>query len=263
VAGKQAFGFNTPFFEQLEFFRNKVNLPTQRWDDIIREAHDRAFIVAGAEKADLLADLNQAVAKAIEQGKGLQEFRRDFKAIVQKHGWTGWAGEGSKGGEAWRTRVIYQTNMATSYAAGRYKQLTDPEYLKLRPYWRYVHNDSVMHPRPHHQAWGNMRLTLRYDHPFWQTHFPPNGWGCMCRVVPVEAPRDGDATEPPDGWDERNDKGSIPGIDQGFDYAPGASLADELLGFIETKLATLPEAISADLADDLREFGGDFLSPEY
>ena len=42
------FGFNTPFAEQLDFFRQKLNLPSERWDDIQKAAHDRAFIVAGA-----------------------------------------------------------------------------------------------------------------------------------------------------------------------------------------------------------------------
>jgi hypothetical protein len=46
------------------------------------------FIVAGAQKADFLKDLNEAVAKAIEQGRGLEVFRKDFAAIVQKHGLT-------------------------------------------------------------------------------------------------------------------------------------------------------------------------------
>ena len=50
------FGFNTPFAEQIEFFRQKLNLPTEHWDDIMRETHDRAFVVAGAMKADLLDD---------------------------------------------------------------------------------------------------------------------------------------------------------------------------------------------------------------
>ncbi|MDE2442099.1 MAG: head morphogenesis protein, partial [Betaproteobacteria bacterium] len=65
-----AFGFGTPFAEQLDFFRAKLNLPTDRWDDIQRAAHDRAFIVAGAGEADLLADLRAAVDKAIAEGGG-------------------------------------------------------------------------------------------------------------------------------------------------------------------------------------------------
>src|SRR5574340_39125 len=138
---------NLPFQEQIDFFRKKLNLPTERWDAIQKAAHDRAFIVAGAAKADLLDDLRAAVQKAIEQGTSLETFRKEFKALVQKHGWTGWTGEGTKAGEAWRTRVIYETNLRTSHAAGRWAQLNDPDLLKLRPFWRYVHNDSALHPR--------------------------------------------------------------------------------------------------------------------
>jgi uncharacterized protein with gpF-like domain len=29
--------------------------------------------------------------------------------------------------------------------------------------------------RPMHAAWHN--TVLPFDHPFWKTHYPPNGWG--------------------------------------------------------------------------------------
>ena len=105
---------------------------TERWDDITRAAHDRAFIVAGAAKADLLTDLRGAVDQAV-QGGSLGQFRKDFDRIVATRGWTGWTGEGSAAGVAWRTKVIYQTNLLTSHAAGRYRQLTDPDTLDSRP----------------------------------------------------------------------------------------------------------------------------------
>ena len=60
------FGFNTPFAEQLDFFRRKLNLPSERWDDIQKAAHDRAFIVAGAMKADLVEDLRESIDKAMK-----------------------------------------------------------------------------------------------------------------------------------------------------------------------------------------------------
>ncbi len=246
------FGFNTPFFEQLEFFRAKLNLPSERWDDIQKAAHDRAFIVAGAMKADLLSDLKGAVDKAIAGGGGQYEFNKAFPEIVRRNGWHGWTGEGSQGGEAWRMRVIFETNLLTSQAAGSYRQLTDPDLLTRRPFWRYVHSDSVMHPRPYHKFWGDIRLTLRHDHPFWKTHFPPNGWRCACRVVPVAEPLDGDTTEPPDGWNERNAKGDIPGIDKGFDYAPGASADRPFKEFIDQKLIRLDAPIGAAMWEALR-----------
>ncbi len=43
--------FNSPFTEQVAFFRKKINLPSERWDDIKKSAHDRGFIVAGATGA--------------------------------------------------------------------------------------------------------------------------------------------------------------------------------------------------------------------
>jgi len=252
------FGFGTPFQEQLDFFRRKLALPSARWDDIKRAAHDRAFIVAGAGQADLVNDLRQAMLARIEDGRGLEAFRRDFREIAKNHGWTGWTGEGTKAGEAWRTRVIYQTNMATSYAAGRYRQLTDPDLLRVRPYWRYVHADGVLHPRPLHLAWHG--ITLPHDHPFWQTHFPPNGWGCKCRIVPVDAAQYRAAqklglAEPPAGWDKIDSRTGAPvGIDKGFAYAPGANAMTPLRDMVADKLITYPPAISRALSHEMNRY---------
>jgi hypothetical protein len=99
--------------------------------------------------------------------------------------------------------------------------------LATFPVWVYRHGGS-RDPRPQHLAWDG--LTLPADHPFWQTHSPPNGWGCSCYVVGArseEAARrlggePGKAL--PDGWDARDGRGRLRGIDEGWDYAPGASV---------------------------------------
>lgn len=245
-------GFDLPFQEQIEFFRAKLNLPTEAWDDIWQAAHDRAFVVAGAMKADLLDDLRQAVDKAISTGTTLETFRKDFTEIVGRRGWQGWTGEGSPEGFAWRTKVIYETNLRTSYAAGRWAQLNDPDFKALMPFWRYVHNDSVANPRPQHKRWGDAKLTLPTDHPFWRTHFPPNGWGCRCRVTAVPAPRPGDATEPPAGWNEISEKTGAPvGIDKGWAYAPGATAGQALDDFVTAKAASLPAPLAEAFLDDV------------
>lgn len=257
-------GVRQQFQEQIDFFRRKLNLPSETWRDIQRGAHDRAFMVAGAAKADLLHDLRKAVDQAV-QGGSIGEFRKGFADAVAKHGWTGWTGQGTEAGEAWRTRVIYQTNLMTSYAAGRRAQLLDPALLARRPFWRYVHNDSVTHPRPEHKRWGDMRLTLRHDHPFWETHFPPNGWGCKCRVVAAAAPVDGDATKPPEGWNAIDTAtGSPVGVDEGWNYAPGARAEDELRSFVQDKLIEYPPAISTALSRDVNRFiNAEALVPDF
>ncbi len=223
--------FNTPFQEQLDFFRQKLNLPTQRYDDILGAAHDRAFVVAGAMKADLLSDLRESIDQAIAEGNSIQQFRREFQHITEKHGWLDYTGSDSKKGRDWRTRIIYRTNLATSYAAGRYQQLTDPELLKRRPYWKYIHNDSVRHPRPLHVSW-NGRV-LKHDDPWWTSHFPPNGWGCRCRVKAVRASEYKHAQAPDDGEAIHTDRAGKThhhpkGIDFGWDYAPGRTWTPQI-----------------------------------
>ena len=161
-----------PFTEQIEFFRGKTNLNTESWSDVWHDAHDRAFVVAGAAHDDLVADLRGAVDKAVADGTTLDTFRRDFDAVVAKHGWT------YKGGRDWRTRVIYGTNLRTSYAAGQYQQMK--AIAERRPYWRYRHSDASEHPRHQHVAWDG--LVLKHDDPWWDVHYPPNGWGCKCYV---------------------------------------------------------------------------------
>lgn len=244
-----------PFDEAVNFFRRKLSLPTAGWTDLWEDAHDHAFVVAGAMRDDLLADLREAVDKAISQGTTLAQFRKDFDKIVQRHGWA------YKGGRNWRTRVIYSTNMRTAYQAGRYRQLK--RSTRLRPYWRYKHSDAVEHPRPEHQAWDG--LVLRHDDPFWDTHYPPNGWGCQCRVFGISERelRKMGKTEPdqaPPIEQEEHLVGQrspfprvveVPkGIDPGWGYAPGQRRAinDAISARMAKGLVLPPEIASLGIA---------------
>jgi hypothetical protein len=218
-----------PFAEQVAFFRGKLGnlVPTAAWDDITKSSHDKAFMVAGAAKADLLTDLAAAVDRSITEGKSLEAFRQDFMATIERRGWSGFTGDESAAKRAWRTRVIYSTNASTSYAAGRYAQLQE------FPVWVYQHSDSVAYPRPQHVSWNG--LSLPADHDFWTTHYPPNGWGCHCYVVGSRSGNGakrlgGDPDKAlPDGWNAVDVKTGAPaGIDKGWGYAPGASVAHEV-----------------------------------
>ena len=164
-------GVPVEFREAIDYFTAKVKLPTNAWTDLWQEQHTKAFVVAGAVKRELLEDFNTAIASALKNGTTLADFRKDFDSIVKKHGWT------YKGNRGWRSRVIFETNMRTAYAAGRWQQIERTK--KLRPYLEYVDagDDRV---RPKHRAWNG--LVYPVDHEFWLTHYPPNDWGCRCRV---------------------------------------------------------------------------------
>jgi len=161
--------------------------------------------------------------------------------------------------------VIYRTNLSASYAAGRYAQLTNPALLKSRPYWKYIHNDTVQHPRPLHQSWNG--LVLRYDDPFWQSHFPPNGWGCRCRVTAVRADEYNGGQAPDDGTYEHVDRHgevhTIPkGIDYGWDYTPGAGIVENLKDTALKKAEDLPKPLAKALETDIKQAGVKVFEPQ-
>jgi len=241
-----------PFAEQIAFFRGKLGnlIPTETWREVLRAGHDRGFMVAGAAKADLLADLAGAVDRVTAEGKSIAWFRQEFDSVVGAHGWA------YRGERNWRTRVIYQTNLSTSYAAGRLAQLRDPELQKLKPYWMYRHSDSVTRPRPLHVSWDG--LVLPADHPWWQTHYPPNGWGCKCRVVAVsreEALRQGGRIEDPpdDGIDAKT--GAPAGIDEGWDYMPGHTRTADVQETVAAKLDRYPPKLAVSVVRGMAREG--------
>ncbi|AFJ02001.1 Phage (Mu-like) virion morphogenesis protein [Methylophaga frappieri] len=218
---------SVPFQEQQNFFRRKLNIPTRAWTDIYNAEHDWAFMVAGANRDEIVADFRESIDRMIEEGLTIEEFRKDFDRIVAEHGWD------YNGGREWRSRVIYETNLRTSYAAGRLAQLN--EAIAELPYWEY-HHSGAEHPRLHHLSWDG--LIIAADDPWWQQHYPPNGWGCGCYVTahseaglremgktPDEAPNVEMVTRE---IGKRSPNGprsvDVPkGIDPGFEYAPGRS----------------------------------------
>ncbi len=235
--------FGVKPIEAIDFLRDKLRVPTQSWTDIWQEMHSAAFVVAGAQSDALLKDFHYAVIKAIDTGSTLEDFRKDFDQIVETHGWD------YHGSRNWRSQVIFQTNLRMAYARGRWDQVQ--RVKEQRPYLRYV---AVMdaRTRPLHAAWNNTVLPV--DHPWWQTHFPPNGWNCRCTVQSLNArdvERYGLAVSreaPPITFVPRvinTTSGprtiQVPeGIDPGFAYRPGAPLDQTLRAALAERAGATP-----------------------
>lgn len=240
-----------PFQEAIDFLAGKVNLPTRRWDDLQEAGHVRGFAVAGVTRDDMLADFRAAIEKARRDGTGFNEFRKDFDAIVERTGWQFFShGKTEEERRAWRAQIIYTMNMRTSYMAGRWSQLTDPDILRYRPYLQYIHS-GALHPRKLHLSWNN-RVWLASD-PVWKVIYPPNGWGCGCDVEALSerelhAMGKTGPDEPLDlkPYQEKNPRTGemetrYPGIDRGWAYNVG----DEWLNGI----------VPRELRDPLPAFG--------
>jgi hypothetical protein len=117
-------------------------------------------------------------------------------------------------------------------------------------------------------------LVLPWNHPFWATHFPPNGWGCHCWIEAVDAAAwqaalDAGLGTAPEGWEDIDPKtGTQVGIDKGFDYTPGASVKKPLKDFIDEKLikldapigAAMYESMAPVLVDEMRQAVAEMVS---
>lgn len=241
-------GFNLKFQEAIDFLKNKLPAPTLAWDDLAGPVHSKVFAVAGATKADLVNDLHAAVTQAIDEGQSISQFRKNFDKAVAAHGWT------YKGKRGWRTRVIYDNNMRSAHMAGRWQQIQASK--DRRPYLQYrTAGDARV--RPQHRQWDG--LVYPVDHSFWDTHYPPNGWGCRCDIRSLSASDVQDRglsieTDKPTSKSKIvvNKDGEITdivplGIDAGWDHNVGKSwIAPEIA--LGQKLARLPVFLRGQMA---------------
>lgn len=173
--------------EAVEYLAGKGNVLAWDYTDVWREANAHAFTVAKATSLDVLQAIRSEVAKAVGPGQTFESFKIRLRPRLEELGWWGPkealdidTGEITQPqlGSVRRLRTIYQTNVQTAYMAGRYKRYVDN--VVARPYWRYV---AIMdgRTRPAHAALHGK--VFRWDDPIWAILWPPNGWGCRCRVV--------------------------------------------------------------------------------
>ena len=175
-----------PPVEAIAHFRAKGFHVGFDWRDTAAAEHLRSFTVAKMMRVDLLQDVHASVNAAITEGMSFGQFRAELEPLLRAQGWWGRksvldpvAGEYrvAQLGSTRRLRIIYDTNLRMSYAKGRWERIE--RVADERPWLRYV---AVLdeRTRPDHMAWHG--TILRWDHPWWQTHYAPNGWRCRCLV---------------------------------------------------------------------------------
>ena len=213
---------------------------TYSWQDLWHHEHARAFTVSRLANTQLLEQMRAEIDAAIKNGTRFEEFAKAMRPRLEAAGWWGKREviEASTGEihtttfDPQRLRLIYDTNTRQAYAAGRWQRAERSAHRFPFLLYRTAQDERV---RASHRRWNN--LVLPIDHPFWDTHYPPNGWRCRCMAFPVDQ-RDIDRrraagedlrTDPPDQGppvefvNRRTGRVSSvpPGIDPGFDYNPG------------------------------------------
>ena len=178
--------------EALAYLKNKKLIEGFSYKDVWLDEHARGFTVAKALKDDVLADFHKAVTDAKGKGQSFESFRKNITPILQAKGW--WGKQDRKDpvtgvtakvqlGSDRRLKTIYNVNMRSAFQRGQYERTMASD---LHPYLMYRVGPSKTH-REEHLAWDG--LILPKDDPWWDSHFPPNGYGCKCRTIAVTEAR--------------------------------------------------------------------------
>lgn len=244
---------------------------TFNWHDVWEAEHASRFMVAGVAQADVLQLFQDALQAPLEQGQSLADYSRALKPQLQAKGWWGGVEITDKVSGEIRTtqfndarlQLIYDVNLRQSYAAGRWAAIERGKERQPLVMYRTMRDERV---RASHAAWDGLALPV--DDPFWQQHYPPNGWRCRCtafalsekdlqrrqargdriqttappeEMVPYRDPRTGATAKAPLG------------VDPGFAYNPGQHQVRQAAALLRDTLdGAAPELAKAQVQQLVR-----------
>lgn len=234
------------------------------WRDMWQDEHAMQFTISRLARLDILRAIQDGITASVDGDLSRRDWMKSAAQLLAEEGWWGDIDVLDPAtGDAVTTRfdkarlkLIFDTNTRVAYSAGQWQRVQDAKLT--HPYVRYITQGDEQ-VRASHRPWSGVALPL--DDPFWNTHWPPNGWRCRCRVqsmtrreyaqrvsdgsIKTEAPpaKTKEWTNPRTG--EIMD---VPvGIDPGWAYNPGqaGTRAAELRRLVDSKLSSAPAGLAA------------------
>lgn len=153
-----------------DYLRGRAAVSPEAFGKLPDALKMRAFTVARIEDVRVIGDIRDAVAR-IPEGGDWKSIRNE---VAQRIAGDQDAGRGHKA----RAAFILRTNAKAAYAVARHAdQMASADIF---PYWMYIATLDGRERDSHAKLNG---LVLKFDDPFWKTHYPPWEWGCRCYVV--------------------------------------------------------------------------------
>lgn len=194
--------FSTPPYEAIAMLQSKkatslLGIDKDTKAQLKQDFYNKSFVVSKVADIDVLSTIQQSLVKALAKGQSFHSWKKELKPFLEKSGY------GNLNNS--RLKKIYATNIQSAYAQGRKKaqmaRSSPKEYPKIDSltdrkvdidiakyddgiYFRYVTmQDSrvrALHAKLHN-------IILPRKHPFWERYYPPNDFGCRCRVEVISA----------------------------------------------------------------------------
>jgi hypothetical protein len=259
--------FKTAPEEVVRYFRTKRSLPSFDWRDVAPEEHAFSFTVAKSMEHDVLDDLRSAVDDAIVNRTPFDQFQQSLEPILRRKGWWGRRIQTDPKddlpkivqlGSPRRLRTIYWANTSTAHAAGEWERTQRNK--RFLPFLLYTLSVSERR-RLQHEGW--VGIIARVDDPIWDRLYPPNGWGCKCRVRQIsqsEAERLGWRDDQPAPqlimrrWKNQRTGETVEvpaGVDPGWDTNPGKNRAANVSKLLYDQIEAMPENRQRVAAEDI------------
>lgn len=259
------------FTEAIDVLSDKVNIPVEVRGQVLTAMQETAFYVTGMTRADAISEVHDSLNNIIANGGTIADFKRDFKAIAEKTGFT------PKEGVARRAEVVFETNIHTALNAGSMQRMR--ETATTRPYAslmtaggaRTCGNCAMM---------GGVTMTIQQ----WDTRGgPPFHHRCRCElrsfsVTQMEKYGLKEFNPDTDTMTYRGKNGetrqvsmkdtyqyvnphtgkteTIPvGISPGFNYAKGLGGTQPVNDAVQAKVSTLPATLQTMVKTDFANGG--------
>ena len=182
------------FQEAVDYAASRdVVLPDVYYGKLAGVQRSQSVSIAGLASLEQIKAIIDLVRDVMDAGGTFADFQKQVKA-----------GDLSVALSKARLDNIFRTNIQAAYSRGRYEQQMRVSFA--RPYWMYdAINDS--RTRPTHKAMDG--VILHHTHPWWKSHYTPNGYRCRCTVVSLteaQARKRGISplapeVDPDEGWD--------------------------------------------------------------
>jgi len=234
-------GFDLPFNEAIAAMEARgVVLPEKYYGELQGIHRQLNFSIAGVASLDQLQGVLDSLSAKLADGQSFKQWQDSVSVQdlgLPKH----------------RMDNIYRTNIQNAYNRGHWEQFKENE--KFAPYLMYDSiNDS--RTRPSHRAMdGIIRLV---SDPFWDTHYPANGYRCRCSVVSLSEKQaqarskggnglnksiDVEKMKPDKGWDYNCGEDITTGIDKAVaDRKANPDIEPKLKALIDDKAMLKPDS---------------------
>jgi SPP1 gp7 family putative phage head morphogenesis protein len=159
-----------PFQEAIDDLVSRLPALAQSAEEV-RQIYsvEHSFALARSASLSLTKHVQKAIADAMQEGKPVSK----ASDLIARIGDWNYA----------YASTVYRTNLNTSYHAGQFRIMKDPEVREIVPAFKYVATlDADV--RPNHRAMHNIIANM--DDDIWQRLSPPLGYNCRCSLITVD-----------------------------------------------------------------------------